>query len=252
MGLSLREQEIVFTWRGRTVSGIFISYRRADTQPDARQLARRLSERFGKQHVFRDVEDIPKGYSFAHVIRETLARCNVVLVLIGGRWLDAANEEGRRLDDPEDTFAMQSRKRPPAPPLTGSQDAMYELNGPALVYEIELLPGTYYLYLRASAATTDQDAVFVSWQAEDKAFPTRLTGEKGLKFKPPELNWQPGQGGYLEQAPIEVVVDSAGRHTFFVRMRKTGLALKSILLSPNTCDFSAYPCDMERACGMAP
>lgn len=151
----------------------------------------------------------------------------------------------------EDTFAIQARKRPPDPPFTGSQDALYELNGPAVIYEFHLLPATYYLYIRGSAETTDQDAVFISWQAQGKMFSTLLTTEKGLKFRPPKLNWQPGEDQYLGQEPIEVEVETEGVHAFIFHMRKAGLVLKTILLSPKKCDFDAYPCDVEKACGVS-
>jgi len=66
---------------------IFVSYRREDTQQAAGRLFDRLVERFGDAEVFRDIDRIPAGVNFGDHIIERLKRCDVVLVLIGQRWL---------------------------------------------------------------------------------------------------------------------------------------------------------------------
>src|SRR5262249_47590648 len=82
---------------------IFLSYRRADSAGVAGRIYDRLGARFGAANIFKDVDDIPAGVHFGAYIREALAQCAVVLVLIGPRWLDAPGQDGtRRLDDPQD------------------------------------------------------------------------------------------------------------------------------------------------------
>ena len=137
-------------------------------------------------------------------------------------------------------------------PTTGGDDALQYPNGPAAYYYTPLVPARYYLYVRGWAEHDYQDAVFVSWQAAERDTPTLLTGEKGLKFYRTELNWQPGQDQFLDQAPIVVEVKTNGTHTFILRMRKPGLVVKDLLLSPKKCDFTTYPCDVEKACGVTP
>jgi hypothetical protein len=82
---------------------IFISYRRDDSQGFARSIHDRLAQHFGPDAVFRDVNDIEPGRPWAEAIDYALASCDVFVLLIGRRWLEATDDEGnRRLDDPED------------------------------------------------------------------------------------------------------------------------------------------------------
>lgn len=81
---------------------IFISYRRSDSNDFTRQLYSKLALAFGEGSIFRDKDVIPTGRNFQAVIEEWIIRSNVVLVIIGNGWLNATNENGRRLDDPLD------------------------------------------------------------------------------------------------------------------------------------------------------
>jgi hypothetical protein len=69
-------------------SGIFISYRRSDSKSEARSICQRLERTFGKGKVFIDVDSIRPGEDFQSVLTEDLAKCNVMLVVIGPRWLE--------------------------------------------------------------------------------------------------------------------------------------------------------------------
>src|SRR5581483_7771066 len=85
------------------MSGIFISYRREDSQQIAGRLFDRLSQRFGKDRVFRDIDAIDPGANFAQVIAERIGDCNAVIALMGETWLNARDAQGRnRLDLPND------------------------------------------------------------------------------------------------------------------------------------------------------
>ena len=85
------------------MSGIFISYRREDSQELAGRLFDRLAQRFGKDRVFRDIDAIEPGAKFAEVIAERIGGCDALVALIGKGWLDAKDAQGRRrLDLPND------------------------------------------------------------------------------------------------------------------------------------------------------
>jgi hypothetical protein len=85
------------------VSGVFISYRRGDSQALAGRLFDRLARRFGKEQVFRDIHAINPGTRFAEVIGERIGGCDALIALIGKGWLEAKDAEGRRrLDLPRD------------------------------------------------------------------------------------------------------------------------------------------------------
>ncbi len=70
------------------MAGVFISYRRADSQTWADRLADSLILRFGGGLIWRDVDDIPAGEPWPTEIRKALAAADAVLVLIGPGWLE--------------------------------------------------------------------------------------------------------------------------------------------------------------------
>jgi WD40 repeat protein len=87
---------------------IFISYRREETAYPAGWLYDRLVEHFGQGQVFKDVDSIQLGDDFVEVITAAVARCDVLLALIGDEWLTITGEGGRRrLDDPDDFVRLE-------------------------------------------------------------------------------------------------------------------------------------------------
>jgi hypothetical protein len=90
------------------IMNIFISYRRNDTAPYAGRLYDRLSEHFGREHVFIDIDTMKPGDDFVAVIEEKVAACDVALVLIGSRWLGDANDQvPPRIDRTEDFVRLE-------------------------------------------------------------------------------------------------------------------------------------------------
>jgi TIR domain/Protein of unknown function (DUF1566) len=87
---------------------IFISYRRDDAAAYAGRLYDGLRRRYGEDHVFMDVDHIQPGEDFAAVIERSVRGADVALVVIGKKWLSAANDAGqRRLDDPADFVRLE-------------------------------------------------------------------------------------------------------------------------------------------------
>ncbi len=86
---------------------IFISYRRDDAAGYARALYDRLAQHFSPERVFMDVDAIEPGLPFDDVIQQALSRCEVLLVVIGRRWLDPQTGGGSRLDDPQDFVRLE-------------------------------------------------------------------------------------------------------------------------------------------------
>ncbi len=90
------------------MAGIFISYRRDDTGGYAGWLLDALKKSSGENLVFLDSKGIDPGLSFRQVLQEQLASCEVMLVLIGKRWLDLRDKSGiRRLDSNEDIVRLE-------------------------------------------------------------------------------------------------------------------------------------------------
>jgi hypothetical protein len=87
---------------------IFITYRRTEADFPASWLYERLADRFGGGQVFKDVDSIEPGEDVAEVIADAVGSCDVLLVLIGDRWLTITDEDGkRRLDDPGDLVRLE-------------------------------------------------------------------------------------------------------------------------------------------------
>ena len=88
--------------------GIFISYRRDDTRQAAGRLADDLTEQFGADRIFRDIERIELGVDFEQALNKALNGCEVMLVLIGQRWSSITDaQDRRRLEQPGDWIRIE-------------------------------------------------------------------------------------------------------------------------------------------------
>ena len=91
-----------------TVSGrVFVSYRRQDSSGSAGRIYDRLAERFGDDQVFMDVDAIKPGEDFRKVITQKVSTCQVLLAIIGPRWLDQEQWGQRRLEAPDDILRLE-------------------------------------------------------------------------------------------------------------------------------------------------
>jgi TonB family protein len=95
--------------RERKLGAVFVSYRRSDSQGEAGRLFDDLVKHFGEHMVFMDVVGIEAGRDFRKAIEESVAKCGVLLVVVGPEWLNAKDERGaRRLDDPADFVRIET------------------------------------------------------------------------------------------------------------------------------------------------
>ena len=87
---------------------IFISYRREDASDAAGRLYDRLEAEFADS-VFMDVDNIPPGADFVEAIDRAVGDCDVLIAVIGKKWLSArdAARRQRRLDIPEDFVRLE-------------------------------------------------------------------------------------------------------------------------------------------------
>jgi hypothetical protein len=87
---------------------IFINYRRGDDPGHTGRLFDHLQEAFQPDQLFMDVDSIAPGLDFVHVLEEQVAKCDVLLAVIGRGWLDARDGAGkRRLDNPDDFVRVE-------------------------------------------------------------------------------------------------------------------------------------------------
>ncbi|WP_213012204.1 toll/interleukin-1 receptor domain-containing protein [Paractinoplanes toevensis] len=97
----------VYQGSDRTDS-VFVCYRRQDTHWAAASVRSELVQHLGAPRVFMDTSDIEPGADFVEAIYAALTRCQVVLVMIGPRWLDPAAPGGNpRIADPQDYVRLE-------------------------------------------------------------------------------------------------------------------------------------------------
>lgn len=70
---------------------IFINYRRDDDPNGAARVRDGLAASFGKANLFMDVDNLLAGQRFDEELAKALAQCDVLIAVIGPRWLDLLN-----------------------------------------------------------------------------------------------------------------------------------------------------------------
>jgi hypothetical protein len=86
---------------------IFINYRREDSGHVAGRLHDHLAQAFGRDQIFMDVNNIPVGEDFVAHLNSQVAACDVLLAVIGRKWLKAKDKRGQRLHQPDDFVAIE-------------------------------------------------------------------------------------------------------------------------------------------------
>jgi hypothetical protein len=81
---------------------IFISYRRDDSAGFARAIYDQLVQRFSRERVFMDVDAIEPGVPFDEATQRAVGQSEILLALIGRRWMEPQAGAGPRLNDPDD------------------------------------------------------------------------------------------------------------------------------------------------------
>lgn len=115
---------------------IFISYRRQDSQGSAGRLYDRLRERFGDGTIFRDVDTIGAGADFVKDIHDAIEKSDIVIVVIGNKWLTVGDEKGNlRIHDPDDFVRLEL-----ATALAKEKRVIPALVDDALMPDAEILP----------------------------------------------------------------------------------------------------------------
>jgi hypothetical protein len=64
-------------------SGLFLCYRRDDTQDAAGRLHDRLVEAYRAERVFMDIDSVSLGIDFVEHVTEQIGKCSAVIVMIG-------------------------------------------------------------------------------------------------------------------------------------------------------------------------
>lgn len=96
-------------WDGTPMSNgyIFISYRRDDSAGYARAIYDQLVQHFSRERIFMDVDAIEPGFPFDEAIERAVGQCEILLAMIGRRWMEQQAGAGPRINDPKDFVRLE-------------------------------------------------------------------------------------------------------------------------------------------------
>jgi TIR domain len=89
------------------MTGIFINYRRDDAPGVAGRLYDHLIRSFPRRDLFMDVDAIKPGLDFVKQLDNQVSHCDVLLALIGPKWLSEENERSKRLHSDRDYVRIE-------------------------------------------------------------------------------------------------------------------------------------------------
>jgi hypothetical protein len=133
---------------------ITISYRRDDSLDITGRIFDRLASHFGREAVFRDIDSIPLGSDFRRHIERVLDESDIILAIVGPRWIGPDNEYPR-LASPADPVRLEIetalRKEKPLIPVLVSR---------AVMPRTEVLPASLHDFVYRHAVQVDSGQDF--------------------------------------------------------------------------------------------
>jgi TIR domain/Protein of unknown function (DUF1036) len=133
---------------------IVISYRRTDAAAMSGRIFDRLVTHFGKDAVFMDVDNIPFGIDFRQHINKALEEIDILVVVIGPKWLGGDKRGPARIMDANDPvrIEVETALRRGIPVVPVLVDAAQMPNPTQLPQSLELLS-----YRNAAEVDTGRD-----------------------------------------------------------------------------------------------
>jgi hypothetical protein len=89
------------------VPHILISYRREDSDAIAGRIRDRIAGQYGDDCVFMDIDSIPFGLDFRTQVQNALMENDVVLAIIGPKWIGATRGGSVRIQDEADPVRIE-------------------------------------------------------------------------------------------------------------------------------------------------
>lgn len=197
-------------------TGIFLSYRRADSKAWTGRLADDLRAYFGRDRVFLDIDSSRAGQDFVVQIDDALASSRAVVAVIGPSWLEIADgEQHRRIDNPED-FVRQELEHA----LSSGIPVLTVLVGHATVPPLDQLPTSLKKLARVQAVTmADEDWEFHFGRLVEALEKHGLYAARSTEEQSP-IEWKPSRAARYQR------VVSASRRRAFDAVVATAEALE--------------------------
>ena len=113
--------------RSDGMARITLSYRREDSMDITGRIFDRLVSRYGRDTVYRDIDNIPPGLDFREHIRTNIEGSDVLMVVVGPRWLGGERHGQPRIRSETDYVRIEveaalDRHIPVIPLLVGGAD----------------------------------------------------------------------------------------------------------------------------------
>ena len=89
------------------MSKFVISYRRADSAAMAGRICDRLKARYGEATVYMDIDNVPPGIDFRLDVHAALDQADVLIVVIGQKWLGVRRDGHDRIADDHDFVRIE-------------------------------------------------------------------------------------------------------------------------------------------------
>jgi pimeloyl-ACP methyl ester carboxylesterase len=90
------------------MANIILSYRRADSGAITGRVFDRLVARYGRDAIFRDIDSIPVGTDFRAHIADAIGKCDVLLAMIGPKWLGrSAKGAATKIQNEDDAVRIE-------------------------------------------------------------------------------------------------------------------------------------------------
>jgi hypothetical protein len=188
---------------------VFISYRREDSQYQAGRIYEAFVRALPPDTVFMDVDSMAPGDDFVEALEGWVQQCDVLLALIGPRWIDSIDPRTnlRRLDNPEDFVRIEirgalERKIPVVPVLL---DAAKMPTAAELPDDIKALPRRNAGFVDFRTFDTDVQRLITRLKIGKKIeLPSEAPGSQaedvGSRFAV-----VPGVGALLERINLDAV-----------------------------------------------
>ncbi len=133
---------------------ILISYRRQDLDAIAGRIRDRVAAYYGEDRIFMDIDSIPFGLDFRKQVQDALMRNDVVLAIIGPKWLGRTRAGSARINETTDPVRIEieaalARGIPVVPVLVGRANMPREADLPESLKQLS--------YLNAAEVSSGRD-----------------------------------------------------------------------------------------------
>ena len=134
---------------------VAISYRRTDSDAITGRIFDRLVARYGSESVFRDIDSMPAGVDFRHHINKIVSQSDVVLAIVGPRWVGSSRNGQRRITQEGDPVRIEIETA-----LSADVPVIPILVGRARMPAVSLLPASLTDFVYRNALTVDSGEDF--------------------------------------------------------------------------------------------